>query len=312
MHQSRCVVLIFAVFVGLFSAISGREIKIQHGDANYHYAFNHTLAEILVQYSSAVYTSDLSALFTWTCARCGDQIKDFEMVEVIVDINNCLQAFVGVDHNLDSIIIAFRGTQEQSIRNWIEDLFWKQLDLNYPGMPGAMVHHGFYTAYQSTVLRPAILSTLQNIKKIYGNISIIVTGHSMGGALASFCALDLAVNCGEKDVQLMTFGQPRIGNAVFATCFNERIPKAIRLTHQNDIVPHMPPYYSYFPTKTYHHFSREVWLHKEGIGKDELEEKICDDSGEDPTYLYMGIVYQTISNTMASNYGQMLTAHVKL
>lgn len=55
------------------------------------------------------------------------------------------------------------------------------------------MHHGFYTAYQSTVLRPAILSTLQNIKKIYGNISIIVTGHSMGGALASFCALDLVV-----------------------------------------------------------------------------------------------------------------------
>lgn len=26
-----------------------------------------------------------------------------------------------------------------SIQNWIEDLFWKQLDLNYPGMPDAMV-----------------------------------------------------------------------------------------------------------------------------------------------------------------------------
>ncbi|KAF3330277.1 lipase-like protein [Carex littledalei] len=268
MHQSRCLVLISAVLIGLFSATSGREIKIQHRESRHrdgNYAFNHTLAEMLVQYSSAVYTSDLSALFTWTCARCGDKIKDFEMVEVIVDIDNCLQKL------------------DNGIRNWIEDLFWKQLDLDYPGMPGAMVHHGFYTAYQSTVLRPAILSALQNIKNIYGNISIIVTGHSMGGALASFCALDLAVNCGEKDVQLMTFGQPRIGNAVFATCFNERIPKAIRLTHQNDIVPHMPPYYSYFPTKTYHHFSREVWLHKEGIGKDELVEKICDDSGEDPT-----------------------------
>ena len=26
-----------------------------------------------------------------------------------------------------------------SIPNWIEDLHWKQLDLNYPGMPDAMV-----------------------------------------------------------------------------------------------------------------------------------------------------------------------------
>ena len=26
-----------------------------------------------------------------------------------------------------------------SIMNWIEDLYWKQLDLNYPGMSDAMV-----------------------------------------------------------------------------------------------------------------------------------------------------------------------------
>ena len=26
-----------------------------------------------------------------------------------------------------------------SIQNWIEDLLWKQLDLDYPGLPEAMV-----------------------------------------------------------------------------------------------------------------------------------------------------------------------------
>jgi hypothetical protein len=26
-----------------------------------------------------------------------------------------------------------------SVSNWIEDLFWKQLDVTYPGMPDAMV-----------------------------------------------------------------------------------------------------------------------------------------------------------------------------
>ncbi|KAJ4805250.1 Alpha/beta-Hydrolases superfamily protein [Rhynchospora pubera] len=287
MHKSRCLALIFAVLLGFFSLTSGGEIKNQHRESRHgdsSYIFNHTLAITLVEYSSAVYTIDVSALFSWTCARCVDKIKDFEMVEVIVDIENCLQAFIGVDHNLNSIIIAFRGTQEQSIKNWIEDLFSIQLDLDYPGMPGARVHHGFYSAYHRTSLRPAILSAVQNIKSTYWNISIIVTGHSMGGALATFCALDLVVNSGEKDVQLMTFGQPRVGNAVFATDFNEYIPKAIRLTHQNDIVPHMPPYYSYFPTITYHHFSREVWLREEGVGKDkQLIEQICDDSGEDPT-----------------------------
>ena len=29
---------------------------------------------------------------------------------------------------------------------------------------------------------------------VYGNIPIMITGHSMGGAMASFCALDLVVS----------------------------------------------------------------------------------------------------------------------
>ena len=30
-------------------------------------------------------------------------------------------------------------TSIYSIQNWIEDFYWKQLDLNYPRMPVAMV-----------------------------------------------------------------------------------------------------------------------------------------------------------------------------
>ena len=42
-------------------------------------------------------------------------------------------------------------------------------------------------------MRPAILDAVERAKKFYGNIQIIVTGHSMGGAMASFCGLDLTV-----------------------------------------------------------------------------------------------------------------------
>jgi putative lipase involved disintegration of autophagic bodies len=74
-------------------------------------------------------------------------------------------------------------------------LFWKQLDLNYPDMPDAMVHHGFYSAYHNTTVRPAVLDAVKRAKESYGaNLNIMVTGHSMGGAMASFCALDLVVN----------------------------------------------------------------------------------------------------------------------
>jgi hypothetical protein len=65
---------------------------------------------------------------------------------------------------------------------------------------------------------------------------------------------------GSDSVQLMTFGQPRVGNAAFASYFAKYVPNTIRVTHGHDIVPHLPPYFSFLPQLTYHHFPREVYL----------------------------------------------------
>ncbi|CAL9133136.1 unnamed protein product [Musa acuminata var. zebrina] len=280
--MGRWLLVKVLVLIGLFVVSGGRVIKMKHEVEGP--VYNQTIVKILVEYASAVYMTDLTELFTWTCSRCNGLTKGFEMIELIVDVQNCLQAFVGVSPDLNSIIIAFRGTQEHSIRNWIEDLFWKQLDLNYPGMPDAMVHHGFYSAYHNTTLRHGILNAVQRAREAYGNVHIFVTGHSMGGALASFCALDLTIKHGIEDIQLVTFGQPRIGNAAFSNYFIRHVPHTVRVTHANDIVPHLPPYYSRFQRKTYHHFAREVWL--QDIEVESLVhsvEKICDGSGEDPS-----------------------------
>ncbi|KAI4338507.1 hypothetical protein MLD38_023556 [Melastoma candidum] len=272
----------FAAFLCLVAAIGAREIRVRPKDDGP--VFNHTLATILVEYASAVYMSDLTELFTWTCPRCEGLTKGFEVVELIVDVQNCLQAFVGVAGDLNSIVIAFRGTQEHSIQNWIEDLFWKQLDIQYPGMPSAMVHRGFYYAYHNTTIRPAILSAIERAKYMYGVENIMITGHSMGGAMASFCGLDLAVNCGERNIQVLTFGQPRIGNAAFASYYSQLVPNTIRVTNGHDLVPHLPPYIPRLPQRTYHHFPREVWLYDVELGSSVYpSEKICDESGEDPS-----------------------------
>lgn len=55
------------------------------------------------------------------------------------------------------------------------------------------MHHGFYSAYHNTSIRPAVLNAIAEAKEIYGDIKIMVTGHSMGGAMAAFCGLDLIV-----------------------------------------------------------------------------------------------------------------------
>ncbi|XP_006645298.1 lipase-like [Oryza brachyantha] len=271
-----------ALLVCLILVCSGREFTIQGHPPSAIY--NPKLAKTLVEYASAIYTADLTQLFTWTCNRCGDLIEGFEMMEIVVDVENCLQAYVGFASDINAVIVVFRGTQENSIQNWIEDLLWKQLDLDYPGMPEAMVHRGFYSAYHNTTIRDGVVNGIQKTRKLFGDVPIMVTGHSMGGAMASFCALDLVVNYGLDGVQLMTFGQPRIGNAAFASFFKKYLPHAIRVTHGHDIVPHLPPYFSFFPQKTYHHFPREVWVHNVGLESLVYSvEQICDDSGEDPS-----------------------------
>ncbi|CAN6300922.1 unnamed protein product [Urochloa humidicola] len=243
------------------------------------FVFNYTLAKAIVEYASAVYMTDLTALYTWTCSRCNDLTSGFEVTCIIVDVQNCLQAFVGVDHNLSAIIVAIRGTQVNSIQNWIEDMIWKQVNLNYPNMPNAKVHTGFYSSYNNTLLRPAIKNAVRKAKKLHGDCDIIVTGHSMGGAIASFCALDLAISFGSDNVHLMTFGQPRVGNAAFASYFAKYVPNTIRMTHERDIVPHLPPYFFFLPHLTYQHFPREVWEH-DVDGNTTFQ--VCDGSGEDP------------------------------
>ncbi|OEL12621.1 hypothetical protein BAE44_0026365 [Dichanthelium oligosanthes] len=243
------------------------------------FVFNYTLAKAIVEYASAVYMTDLTSLYTWTCSRCNDLTRGFEVTCIIVDVQNCLQALVGVDHNLNAIIVAIRGTQENSIQNWIKDIIWKQVNLNYPDMPNAKVHAGFYSSYNNTLLRPAIRNAVRKARKLYGDVDIIVTGHSMGGAIASFCVLDLAINFGSNNIHLMTFGQPRVGNAAFASYFAKYVPKTIRVTHEHDIVPHLPPYFFFLPHLTYRHFPREVWEH-DIDGKTVFQ--VCDGSGEDP------------------------------
>ncbi|CAN8244058.1 unnamed protein product [Cochlearia groenlandica] len=282
--EQRRLLLFVAVFACLLCFSCGRVLELKNDYVRP--VYNHTLAVTLVEYASAVYMSDLTKLFNWTCERCNGLTKGFKVIEIIVDVEHCLQAYVGVAEDLNAIIIAFRGTQEHSIQNWVADLFWKELDLDYPDMPDAMVHQGFYSAYHNTTVRPAVLGAVKQAKKSYGaNIDIMVTGHSMGGAMAAFCGLDLVVNEGVEKVQVMTFGQPRVGNAAFASYYSLLVPNTFRITHDHDIVPHLPPYYYHIPEKTYHHFPTEVWVKDISFASLVLfgVEKVCDNTGEDPT-----------------------------
>lgn len=72
---------------------------------------------------------------------------------------------------------------------------------------------------------------------------MIVTGHSLGGALATLCALDLQFNFFSAEperIVLYSFGSPRVGNSAFRQSFNRRVSNSYRVVNGMDIVPAVP------------------------------------------------------------------------
>jgi predicted lipase len=69
-----------------------------------------------------------------------------------------------------------------------------------------------------------------------------VTGHSLGGALATHAAVHL-VNEGVTVSEFYTFGCPRVGDVKFSNWFDAFIKSnsKFRITHGRDPVPHLPP-----------------------------------------------------------------------
>lgn len=82
------------------------------------------------------------------------------------------------------------------------------------------------------------------------NASIYITGHSLGAALATIAAMDIAViDLAQEDkiknpINLYTFASPRVGDNTFAKAFNEFINEtrinAFRFANSEDIVPKVP------------------------------------------------------------------------
>ncbi|UBF24869.1 lipase family protein [Kovacikia minuta CCNUW1] len=100
---------------------------------------------------------------------------------------------------------------------------------------GALMHRGFVKAYFS------VRDQIHEYIRTHEVSSVVATGHSLGGALATLCAVDVQYNFGKKaSVEAFTFGAPKVGNDGFRTSFNERVPNSYRFVHGMDIVPELP------------------------------------------------------------------------
>lgn len=114
----------------------------------------------------------------------------------------------------------------------------------------ARVHHGFKSAYQS--IHAGLMEILPP------HVSLVIAGHSLGGALATLCADHLAALFTITNV--FTFGAPRVGNAQFAGEYSAILGRrTVRLVNAGDPVPHVPWIFG-----TYRHVDTLHYLDRDG------------------------------------------------
>jgi hypothetical protein len=72
--------------------------------------------------------------------------------------------------------------------------------------------------------------------------TVTVSGHSLGGALATLLTLDVGLNTECRTPVVYTFASPRTGDHFFAGSFNSVISQSYRVFNRSDLVPHLPPF----------------------------------------------------------------------
>ncbi len=141
-------------------------------------------------------------------------------------------------HNTASrtAFVSFRGTSD--VAEWVADI--DAIPDDYRPIDGfGQVHSGFQEVYQ--LVRADIAANLASATT--GCDQILVTGHSLGAALAVLAAPDVARNMPPNTIEprLITFAGPRAGLDDFAAKFNALIESCYRVVNFLDIVPYLPP-----------------------------------------------------------------------
>ncbi|MGI0119115.1 lipase family protein [Zooshikella sp. RANM57] len=121
-----------------------------------------------------------------------------------------LQAYIV--HNPKQCVIFVRGTDP--VANWFTDFNAEQVDFKHPltGQLIGKVHLGFYTGF-----RKLFDGLIDTIKK-HANKKLYISGHSLGGAMATMFAASLS----ENNPLLYTYGSPRPGSQSFISVFDNK------------------------------------------------------------------------------------------
>uniref|UniRef100_A0A7I4YTD3 Lipase_3 domain-containing protein n=1 Tax=Haemonchus contortus TaxID=6289 RepID=A0A7I4YTD3_HAECO len=163
------------------------------------------------------------------------------LTSVICDItivDKCT-GYSAVSNDDKAIILSFRGSDRntQLIAEGIETMQKNHTQWAAGGVVSKYFNDGFMRIWKNGMKDD--LATLQSQHSGY---ELWITGHSLGGALASLAASYIAHNklFPANKIKVVTFGQPRTGDKSYAAAVEKEVPYIFRITHAHDEVPHLP------------------------------------------------------------------------
>lgn len=153
----------------------------------------------------------------------------FERTDFIDAAHSDTQLFV--TSNASTVLVAFRGTQPDDLKDWITDA-----DVVMAHTDLGPVHYGFWLALRS--VWPRLEAALASHRD--RGQSLWITGHSLGAALATLATARLRQTLVPIN-GLYTFGSPRPGSNAFSDRFDHDFGDfTFRYVNNADIVTRLP------------------------------------------------------------------------
>jgi predicted lipase len=118
----------------------------------------------------------------------------------------------------NSLAVIFRGSED--IEDWLTNLN-KTLDeskiVDGSPDPAVRLHRGFQNALFENDAANTIEETLMKALEDDASLSkeIVLSGHSLGGALAQIMTTYLSVRHPDLKIRMITFGEPMVGNLAY-------------------------------------------------------------------------------------------------
>ncbi|KAL9046423.1 MAG: hypothetical protein Q9214_000735 [Letrouitia sp. 1 TL-2023] len=230
------------------------------------------------QFAAAAYCPDNNKDKTGgtkvTCPKGNScPLVEADNVTTVIEFENSrktdVTGFLAIDTTKSLIVLSFRGSH--SLPNWTTNI--RFFPINTPNIcPTCSVSSGFYESW--TEARVSVLDALKRTQASYPSYELIVTGHSLGGAIAAIAAAEIR-NLGTK-ASLYTYGQPRIGGEEVSQFITDQNKGGnYRVTHTNDLVPKLPG-----QVLNFKHISPEYFITSaNGVEVKQDDVKVCEGIG---------------------------------